>query len=213
MPATVAETDGRSATVLRTRRRRRRILFRAILVLMVVVVVIVVAGVLLVRSPGFMMGTDDAAVVQQSDGPAGEVGTAIPTVEGQDFAGHDVGFGPGDGPLVVMFAAHWCEYCQADLEELAAARADGSFDPPATFIAVSTRHLPFVSWPPTSALDLGAADEVLVDTNSAIAREFGVSSVPQWYFIDSHGVVQERHTGTLSPDEVTELAEAATSTG
>jgi len=110
---------------------------------------------------------------------------------------------PQGRPMALVFVAHWCTYCKGELKELGEARASGAWVPSAPVVAVPTRHLPFVSWPPQDELELEpAADQVLVDTSSSLARRLGVTGVPQWFFTDADGVIRESVTGVLDPDEI-----------
>ena len=49
--------------------------------------------------------------------PSGDaaVGLTIPTVGGSDFAGQPVSIALDGKPKVILFLAHWCGHCQAEV--------------------------------------------------------------------------------------------------
>jgi len=79
-------------------------------------------------------------------------------------------------------------------------------------VAISTKHIPFVSWPPAKALGLNRFPGiVVVDTDASLAAYFRVSVTPTWFFTDRHGVIREVLTGELSPQAVKDHAGRAMS--
>ncbi|MDQ3782544.1 MAG: redoxin domain-containing protein, partial [Actinomycetota bacterium] len=69
-----------------------------------------VTGEALAPHPGNMLPADDPAV-----------GIAAPAVVGEDFDGNTVSIDPTDGsPKAIMFLAHWCPHCQAEVPRVQA---------------------------------------------------------------------------------------------
>ena len=67
-----------------------------------------------------------AVVVAGGDDDSEDVVVAPPLV-GQDYAGNDVEVVPGeDGPLMLVFLAHWCPHCNAEIPVLQQWEASGA---------------------------------------------------------------------------------------
>ena len=116
-----------------------------------------------------------------------------------------------DDPIMVGGSAHWCEYCKADLALMSLGHAAGTFRPKADIVIVSTRHLPFLSWPPSEALSLDSVPfPVIVDTDSSIATYLALRVTPTWYFIDRTGTIRKVVAGTLSLAEIDDEINAVT---
>lgn len=194
-----------------TARSRRRIVLRLAVVSMAVVVVAVVGYGLLLFRPGILLHTADPTTSGgSSDG--GVVGVLAPTVSGENYAQQAVSVDPTQHGAVVVVVAHWCDHCQSDFRRIAKATAAGNFELDEPLIAISTRHLPFLSWPPTSALDLNHfPGEVIVDTDGSLGSYFHVNVTPTWFFTDRNGVIREIYDGELSPEAIQDHARKADS--
>ena len=46
------------------------------------------------------------------------VGVKAPKISGEDFGGEAVTFGDSGTPTAVVFLAHWCPHCQAEVPEV-----------------------------------------------------------------------------------------------
>lgn len=207
--STVTEIDVLRSE-LDSRRRVRRWLLRIVLVLTVVTVVFVAGVTLVVSNAGFFLGTEDPSW-SGGDEDVTEIGRAAPDLRGVSYDGAPVEVAVGAGePTVLVFMAHWCHYCKEDVRQLAASAEAGTFDPTGQLVLVSTKHLPFVDWPPAEKL---ATDRfpgpVLVDTDSSLSDHFGVTVTPTWFFIDGQGEVVAIEYGSLSPAEVLDFDSAA----
>lgn len=177
--------------------RRRRIGLRvAVTVTILLIAVGVLVATVLLR-PQLFVGVPAPVVDGDVDRLA--VGDVVPTISGGDFERRQVVIDPSTGAKVLLFAAHWCDHCQAELEMLEEARQTGELDLGVPLVVISTRHIPGVRWPPDEALDLhDAPDAVLVDTDSSLAQTFDVQSVPQWFFLDEDGRIVAEQTGELA---------------
>lgn len=186
--------------------KSRRIVVRIVLVTMITVVAILaVVGTLIFR-PEIVMDTADPTMSGGST-VGGVVDSTVPSITGTDYEGRAVSITPDQHPMAIAIVAHWCQYCRAELRELRQAISSGTFQPTVPLAIISTRHMPFVSWPPEEVLNLSDfPGTVVADTNSSLANYFGVTSVPLWYFTDSQGVIREVVNGTLTPEEVNQHA-------
>lgn len=137
-------------------RRRRAGLIIAVTATVVFVLVAVGIGTVFLRPQLFM---DVPVPTVATDVERLSVGDLVPTISGEDFDGRSVVIDEGEA-RVLLFAAHWCDHCKAELEMLAEARDSGTLDLDVSLVVISTRHIPGVRWPPADALDLeGGPDE------------------------------------------------------
>ncbi|OJV24811.1 MAG: hypothetical protein BGO26_20055 [Actinobacteria bacterium 69-20] len=194
-----------------TARSRRRFVLRSAVVLMITVVVAAVGYGVLAYWPVLLLHTSDPAMTG-TNAKGGVVGTVAPAIHGENYERGAVSVDPSAGGAVIVAVAHWCDHCKTDLREIADASAAGQFSLGEPLVAISTKHIPFVSWPPAKALGLNRFPGiVVVDTDASLAAYFRVSVTPTWFFTDRHGVIREVLTGELSPQAVKDHAGRAMS--
>ncbi len=141
------------------------------------------------------------ALPPRPEGPDPAVGTKAPEISGFDFAGNPVSFTNG-APRAVVYLAHWCPHCQAEVNELTAYLSNNEWPDVAEVQTISTwvdssrgnyppsEWLHNVSWPFTVLAD---------DESFSAADALGLSGTPMWVFIAADGTVVER-TGGLGPE-------------
>lgn len=129
------------------------------------------------------------------------VGTAAPTVTGSTFDGRSVTIGGQGRPMVVMFLAHWCPHCRAEVPVITDWVEDGGAPDDVDLFAVSTsvtrdapnyppsRWLEREDWPITTIAD---------DNDSSTAQAFGLRSYPYFVAVDADGNVTARTSGELT---------------
>lgn len=127
------------------------------------------------------------------------IGQAIPTVEGTDFAGQPVSIEANGRPKVVLFLAHWCGHCQAEVPLLQAWLDAGGGPSDVDLVSVATsidQSLP--NYPPEAWLEReGWTTPVIVDRAGTVATAYGLSAFPFWVFVGADGTVTGRLTGEL----------------
>ena len=139
------------------------------------------------------------------------VGQTPPTLTGEGFDGQRVVIDPADGtPKVVVFVAHWCPHCQAEVPVLQNWIDEGNLPDGVEVHTVSTavtQDRP--NYPPSAWLDReGWTSPVLLDDPDATASTaWGLRSFPYLVFIDSDGKVTARATGELPPELFGELVD------
>lgn len=127
------------------------------------------------------------------------IGQAAPTVAGTDFDGQPVSIEANGRPKVILFLAHWCNHCQAEVplvqEWLDAGGAPADVD----LISVATSIDPSLpNYPPEEWLDReGWTMPVIVDRGGTVATAYGLSAFPFWVFVGADGNVTGRLTGEL----------------
>lgn len=136
------------------------------------------------------------------------VGLSAPVVSGVDPHGDAITVGgPGDN-RIVMFLAHWCSHCQAEVPRVVDYLSD--HDPVVTLQSVATSSDPTrpnfgpvewlegEGWPVPVLLD---------DEGSQAGAAYGLSAFPFWVVLDGDGVVRARFSGELGEDQFAALVD------
>lgn len=127
------------------------------------------------------------------------VGMTIPTVEGTDFSGQPVSIALDGRPKVLLFLAHWCGHCQAEVPvvqewiDAGEAPADVDIISVATGIDASLPNYPPEDWLARE----GWTVPVIVDRQGTVSDAYGLTAFPYWVFVASDGTVTGRLTGEL----------------
>lgn len=141
------------------------------------------------------------------------VGLAAPAVEGISFDESPVAIAPGEEPLAILFLAHWCPHCQAEVSALTPWLEAGGDLHGFRLVSVATGNDPGrPNWPPSAWLEgEGWPIEVLLDDEElTAARAYGLASFPFWVFVDDQGDVLVRVAGRIPPETLERgLAELA----
>jgi thiol-disulfide isomerase/thioredoxin len=133
------------------------------------------------------------------------VGLPIPGVSGADFAGNPVTIADDGRPKAIVFLAHWCPHCQAEVPEVQGLVDAGLIPPEIDLYSVATAiSSTQENYPPSEWLEReGWSSPVIVDdAGSSVARTFGLSAYPYWVFVDADGEVKGRTTGRAGADRV-----------
>ena len=165
--------------------------------LVAVVAVIAVAAILLAG------GSDD-------DGDEDVV--VAPPLSGQDYAGNDVEVVPGsDGPLMLVFLAHWCPHCNAEIPVLQQWEASGAIPEDLDIVGISTAVDPDApNYPPGAWLEAMEWQwPVIADDDGTLADLYGVDGYPYMVFIDDDGAITATVSGEQPIPELQALADAA----
>jgi cytochrome c biogenesis protein CcmG/thiol:disulfide interchange protein DsbE len=139
------------------------------------------------------------------------VGQAVPALTGQKFNGEPITIATAGKPKLVMFVAHWCPHCQAEVPVLVKhlggqLPADVDLFGVATGTKAENPNFPpgdwlrRESWPIPTLVD---------DANSTAAQAYGLSSYPFFVAVDRDGKVVERQSGELSVEQFESLITAA----
>jgi thiol-disulfide isomerase/thioredoxin len=139
------------------------------------------------------------------------VGRPIPEARGTDFDGSTVAIEHDGRPKVLLFVAHWCPHCQAEVPVVQAWLDAGRLDPAVDLISVATGIDPVLpNYPPDAWLEREHwSPPVLVDGDQAVATSYGLKSFPYWVVVDAAGKVAARTSGELSADQLDALVAAA----
>ena len=107
----------------------------------------------------------------------------------------------GEGPILLSFWATWCKPC---IEEMAHFQKiyDSYSDKGLKFFAISTDTEKTISKVKPFIRSKGYTFEVLLDTNSEVARDYFARTVPFTAIIDKEGNIVYSHTGYKRGDEL-----------
>ncbi len=132
------------------------------------------------------------------DDPA--IGDTPPTISGSTFDGSPISIDPASGSTIVVFLAHWCPHCQAEVPRLVEWIDDGAVPAGVRVVAVATgTSSERDNYPPSAWLDeTNWPGEVLVDdTDGTAALAWGLSAYPYFVGVDAEGQVVGRGTGEI----------------
>jgi|688.fasta_scaffold279707_2 thiol-disulfide isomerase/thioredoxin len=135
------------------------------------------------------------------------IGVVPPTLEGFAFDGSPMSITPGgDGrPKMVIFLAHWCPHCNAEIPVLIEWNESGGVPADLDVIGVSTAVFDDRdNYPPSKWIDdKGFPWPVMADSaGSEAALAYGVTGFPTFTLIDGDGTVLYRADGEKTLEEI-----------
>lgn len=151
----------------------------------------------------------------EGDDPA--IGVRPPTLVGEDVSGAEVTISPDeDGPVMLVFLAHWCPACNAEVPHLVELAADGRLPDELEVYGVLTGMAPDrPNFPPAPWLESfgwpfsAVADGVDLDRQVWVAADaYGLTSYP-YVVVWDDGVVVDRWGGGLGADALAARIAAA----
>lgn len=146
------------------------------------------------------------------------IGLTAPVLVGESFDGSGVTTASDDGPVMVVFLAHWCPHCNDEIPRLLELEAAGRFPDDLKIVAVSTAVSPdSPGFPPSEwIVEKGwlwpvMADDVdFVNETNVGAAAFGVTGFPFITVVGAEGTVLARWSGASSdPDDFIARLDAA----
>jgi thiol-disulfide isomerase/thioredoxin len=147
-----------------------------------------------------------------TDGDAA-VGMAAPALSGTTYAGEPIAVTPGtDGPTMLVFLAHWCPHCNAEIPVLNEWRDAGGLPDGVEVVGVSTAATDQrPNFPPAQWLaDKQWTWPAMADDEALTAfRAYGGTGFPSIVVIGADGTVKARASGELPPERLDELAAIA----
>ena len=132
-------------------------------------------------------------------------GMTAPTIDSVDFAGKPAQAGGATGsPYALVFLAHWCPHCQAEVPRLVDLAQGGKIEG-VDVIGIptgTTDEAP--NYPPSEWL---AREDwpfpVVLDTaNRKAAAAYGLTGYPYFVFVDAQGKVVGRTSGEVAPEDL-----------
>ena len=140
------------------------------------------------------------------------VGQVAPNLTGVDFAGKPITIANDGKPKVIMFLAHWCPHCQAEVPRIQNwLDENGTPSDVALYSVPTSTTSTRPNYPPSDWL-VGKSwtVPVLVDSEqSEAASAYGLTSFPYFVVVGADGKVVERASGELTMPEFAALLDAA----
>lgn len=141
------------------------------------------------------------------------VGMPAPVVAGQDFFGEATSLPVAGESTMIVFLAHWCAYCQAEVPLLMDEWIEGDLPDGVNVRAVPTgTNEQAVNFPPSAWLlaDNDWTEPILTDTTDSQAAEaYGLAAYPFFVVVGPDGNVLARTSGELGRDQLQALVDVA----
>ena len=140
-------------------------------------------------------------LLAQSDDKPIQIGVNAPAFSLQDQAGHTVTLEANLNKLVVL---EWfdpeCDYTKRDVGAKTTKHVAEKYkDKPVTWLAINSTRDSTAGHNKTWAESNELPYPILDDANKAVAKQFGITTVPFYVIIDQHGKVV--YTGPLDDNE------------
>ena len=139
-------------------------------------------------------------------------GAPAPTLAGFDFAGAPVSVAPSGKPTLLVFLAHWCPHCNAEIPRLIEWKESGQMPDSLDVVGITTGSRDDqVNWPPSQWLvDMEWPWAVMADNEKQdAAYAMGVSGYPGLVLLDGDGTVLARRSGEASVSELNDWVSTA----
>ncbi len=137
------------------------------------------------------------------------VGELAPTIVGASFDGSRVTVDGTGRPTILVFLAHWCSHCQAEVPVVQAWLDAGGLPDGVDLVSISTATDPAApNYPPDVWLAReGWTPPVIVDPTGSIATAFGLSAFPYFVYVEADGTVTGRVTGEVPITDLQTVAD------
>lgn len=170
-----------------------------------VIAILLVAAVLLTGSAGGSEAGEptfegESLPVFESTTNDAAVGLQAPTIAGLDFDGNEVALEPDGTPTALVFLAHWCSHCQAEVPRVQSWLDSGGGVDGVQIVSVATSiNSARDNYPPSEWLEREEWTSPVIrdDTENTLHSSFGAGGFPYWIFLNGDGTVAARTTGEL----------------
>ena len=137
-------------------------------------------------------------------------GVTAPVVQGSGFSGMEMTLKPAGKPMLLVFLAHWCPHCNAEIPRLIEWSESGQMPKDLMVVGVTTgSRSDQPNWPPSQWIqDMEWPWAVLADSEAQDAAiAYGVNGYPGLVLLDGDGTVLARRSGEASVSELDAWAE------
>ncbi len=131
-----------------------------------------------------------------ADDPA--FGVLAPELSGIDFDDSAVSLTHNGTPKAVVFLAHWCPHCQAEVPRVQAwLDATGGVEGVDVLAVSTSASSGQANWPPSDWLDREnwSVPTIRDNASSDALKAFGGAFFPYWIFLNGDGTVAYRQSG------------------
>jgi thiol-disulfide isomerase/thioredoxin len=150
--------------------------------------------------------------------PDPAVGTDAPLLSGLNFASEPIVMDPATkGPYMLVFLAHWCPHCNAEVPRLNDWKHSGAVPPELNVIGVATAvSSTSANFPPATWFsNKGWEWPVMVDEAAGdgaagkAAQTYGATGWPYFVIVGADGKVKVRVSGEVEISELQTIVDAA----
>lgn len=159
--------------------------------------------------------TGDPLPIYNSQSPSDVgVGLAAPTISGTDWTDVESTIGPDGTPKIVIYLAHWCPHCQAEVPVVQQWIDEGNLPDDVEMYAITTstnRLSP--NWPPQDWLEEEGwtVPTIMDDEIGTAAVAYGMAGTPFYVVLDGENNVVLRVSGEIGVGGLEQLVAAAQS--
>ena len=134
-------------------------------------------------------------------------GLAAPEVVGQNFQGDEVRMVNDGRAKAIVFLAHWCSFCQAEVPEVQAWLDAGGMEGVDFYAVATDMDSTRGNFPPSEWLDReGWSPPVIRDDNdNSVLAAYGRGGFPYWTFVNADGTVQARVAGRIGIEQLEQI--------
>jgi thiol-disulfide isomerase/thioredoxin len=144
-----------------------------------------------------------APYARSGEDPA--TGAVAPIVSGADFDGRAVAIEHDGTPRAILFLAHWCSHCRAEVPRVTEwLQQTGGVEGVDLVSVVTATSTDAANYPPSSWLEQEAwpVPVILDDAQGSVHAAYGAGGFPYWVFLDGDGAVVFRSEGELTIAEL-----------
>jgi cytochrome c biogenesis protein CcmG, thiol:disulfide interchange protein DsbE len=133
-----------------------------------------------------------------------------PVLSGASFDGKAIVIGKDARAKIIVFAAHWCPHCRAEIPVIEKWLDDAGEPDSVDLYAVSTAvNQAGPNYPPSLWLEKWPVTTLADSSDNSAGVAFGVNAYPFFVVVRANGTVALRVTGELTPTQLTELVDIA----
>jgi thiol-disulfide isomerase/thioredoxin len=163
---------------------------------------------------GFGEVTMEGDVLPVLTDPANDpaVGTTAPTVSGGDWEDNSYSIAADGTPKLLVFLAHWCPHCQAEVPLVQQWLDDGGLPDGVDIYSLTVATDPLrPNWPPQEWLENeGWTVPVIMDDEiGTAAAGYGMAGTPMYVVLDGDNNVLQRVSGEIGVVGLDTLAQMA----
>ena len=150
---------------------------------------------------------------QQANIDQSATGIGAPIVTGEDFDNNTVVVGNDGRPKAIVFLAHWCPHCQAEVPSVQAwLDATGGVDGVDMYSIATAINSDRDNHPPSDWLENEGWTVPVIrdDQDSSVLRAYGNGGFPFWVFTNSDGTVALRVAGEIPIADLEEILQNLT---
>ena len=156
---------------------------------------------------------ESGAAIIPTDPALGQVG---PEAAGVDFDDSATAINHDGTPTAVVFLAHWCVHCRAEVPAVQAWLDSGGGVPGVDMVSVTTSASSGQpNWPPSSWLEREGwtTPNIRDDSDSSLFQAYGGRSFPYWVFLNGDGTVAHRQQGRVEIAQLEAIMQGLGATG